>query len=198
LAPAPPEPGDEGGGIELGEATDGCQLILEGNREIELLSASGQWDAGAEWAILRNDEERMLNSLTGVVGTGAHTRDHTTETFALLLDDGKRMPELNAGRAGPQTEPAILAGNGQLQFTAIADGGAEVREPVIVRRSNGARAPDLSAGRAHDAVAGRLVLAGRDGGVRLTTVAGGGAAPAHERVIVTGDDGLLRPILVAE
>jgi hypothetical protein len=34
--------------------------------------------------------------------------------------------------------------------------------------------------------------------VRLTTVAGGGAAPAHERVIVTGDDGLLRPILVAE
>lgn len=198
LAPAPPEPGDEGGGIELGEATDGCQLILEGNREIELLSANGQWDAGAEWAILRNDEERMLNSLTGVVGTGAHTRDHTTETFALLLDDGKRMPELNAGRAGPQTEPAILAGNGQLQFTAIADGGAEVREPVIVRRSNGARAPDLSAGRAHDAVAGRLVLAGRDGGVRLTTVAGGGAAPAHERVIVTGDDGLLRPILVAE
>ena len=189
-APANPE-GREGvceGSIDLGEAAARHQLLLERGRGIELLGANSQWDAGAEWTIIRADHEHMINMLTSLLGAGAHGHDPESESLGILSEEGRGMTALSPSPVrGLDTEPAILAPNDGVELTASAGKGApEAQEAVIVRQGDG-QVSDLNAGRAHGPETEPAIVAGNNG-PRLTAIAGGGGVVARDAVIVRRSD----------
>ena len=113
------------------------------------------------------------------------------DAYQLIPHSGRGIQLQSAnGHRDTGTEWAIVRGGAERMSSLLAgaaDGAAAASDrhaaPMFVRQDNEDRMPGLLAGRAHDPEGERAILARSVGSLRLTAVAGAGAAQAHERVI---------------
>lgn len=194
------EPGENA--IDLAEAPSGYRVILETERDLEVVSASSRWDANGECGILQGDAERTPSLLAGAASRARGPGDREGQPVILDGDDSKC--DVLAGRKAPAThgteddwtilqgEAVAAAGN-----LLVVAGATRRDDPAIQRvtvaSADEPRASVLTLGggrasRAEDQNIDRVLITRETGAITLPAAADADASQPDQRVILSRDD----------
>ncbi|HEU4996919.1 MAG TPA: hypothetical protein VFT29_19010 [Gemmatimonadaceae bacterium] len=170
---------EQGGGIDLPEAPDGLQVLLEDGRGSAHLITNGHDLADTEWTVRRRDADCIPSEFAG---TGIDLHRWNAGEFTL-----RQTGSLHVRASGMRCE------------TATGRAHDRETERILLARAEGKPPLLVGAGETtvHKPASERVILARANGKLAPGVVAGAGSALVQERFIVVRDDQGLRPIPIA-